>query len=154
MSESGREAKAARESVLAVRAADRTGILVRGKDRTSWLNGLVTCDLARLEPGAAAYGLVVEKKGRIQTDFFALPGAADATGDHLALAVPRDVRDAIVETLDHYLVMEDAELEPAELVFWQLHGPGAAAVIAGLAAPYSGTLDLLGFGGAVVAVPA
>jgi folate-binding protein YgfZ len=153
-----------RESVFAVRAADRTGILVKGKDRTSWLNGLVTCDLAKLKPGDGAYGLVVEKKGRIQTDFFAVPGtggsaaesepSASGTADVLALAVPRGLRDAIVETLDHYLVMEDAELEPAELAFWQFHGPKAQAVASALSAPYSGSLDLLGRGGAVVAVPA
>ena len=145
-------ARAARESVLAARATDRTGILVRGKDRTSWLNGLVTCELAKLGPTDGAYGLIVEKKGRIQTDFFAAPAAG--SGDPLALAVPRDGRDAILETLDHYLVMEDAELEGADLVFWHLHGPRAAAVMADLAATYAGTLDLLGAGGAVVAAPA
>jgi tRNA-modifying protein YgfZ len=151
--QNAREAKAARESVLVVRASDRTGILVKGKERTSWLNGLVTCDLAKLGPGGGAYGLIVEKKGRIQTDFFALQGATDATSDVLALAVPRDVRNTIIETLDHYLVMEDAELEPAELAFWQLHGPSAAGMVEALAAPYAGKLDVFGLGGSVVAVP-
>ena len=155
MSERDREAKAAREAVLAVRAADRTGILVKGTERTSWLNGLVTCDLAKLGPADGAYGLIVEKKGRIQTDFFAVPGReAAGSKDLLALGVPRDMRDAIIETLDHYLVMEDAELEAADLVFWHLHGPRASDVASGLGAPYAGTLDLLGLGGAVVAAPA
>ncbi|MBX3264833.1 MAG: folate-binding protein YgfZ [Labilithrix sp.] len=151
MSETGREAQAARESVLAVRAADRTGILVTGKDRTSWLNGLVTCDLTKLGPGRGAYGLVVEKKGRIQTDFFAVPGRAS---EALALGVPRGLEVAIVETLDHYLIMEDAELERADLAFWHLHGPKAEALAAALEAPFGGAVDLLGLGGAVVAAPA
>ncbi|MBX3201499.1 MAG: folate-binding protein YgfZ [Labilithrix sp.] len=151
MSETGREARAARESVLAVRATDRTGIVVTGKDRTSWLNGLVTCDLTKLGPGGAAYGLVVEKKGRIQTDFFAVPGRGS---DALALAVPRGLEAAIVETLDHYLIMEDVELEQVDLVVWHLHGPKAAAVAAALEVPFGGAVDLLGLGGAVVAAPA
>src|SRR6185369_15452209 len=99
-------------TAIAVRAADRTAVVVTGKDRTSWLNGLVTCDLANLAPGGGAYGLLVEKKGRIQTDFFAVPSREN---DALALAVPRDLVAGIVETLDHYLVMEDAELSIRDL---------------------------------------
>jgi folate-binding protein YgfZ len=154
MSANEDRAKSARrlgEAVLAVRAAHRTGVLVRGKDRTSWLNGLVTCDLAKLGPGDAAYGLVVEKKGRIQTDLFAIPAAAAAPV--LALSVPCALRDAILETLDHHLVMEDVELEAAELDTWILHGPKAKDVTARLAAPYAGSVDLLGVGGAAVAAP-
>ncbi|MBX3211804.1 MAG: folate-binding protein YgfZ [Labilithrix sp.] len=150
MSETGREARAARESVLAVRATDRTGVVVTGRDRTSWLNGLVTCDLTKLGAGGAAYGLIVEKKGRIQADFFALPARA---AEALALAVPRGLEAAIVETLDHYLIMEDAELEQVDLVVWHLHGPKAAAVAAALEVPFGGAVDLLGQGGAVVASP-
>jgi folate-binding protein YgfZ len=144
-------ARAATESVLAVRAFDRTGIVVRGKDRTSWLNGLVTCDLAKLDGALAAYGLLVEKKGRIQTDFFAVPGSSN---DALALAVPRELRDGLLETLDHYLIMEDAELEPSDLAVWNLHGPKSKEIAEASAAPFAGTVDLLGSGGAVVAVPA
>ena len=147
------EAQAARDAVLAVLAADRTGLLVKGKDRISWLNGLVTCELAKLGPTSGAYGLIVEKKGRIQTDFFAIPSRA-ASSSVLALAVPRDLRDATLENLDHYLVMEDAELEATELVIWLLHGPKAQEVAFATAAAYAGTLPLLGFDGAVVAVPA
>lgn len=145
-----RVARAAREAVVAVRAVDRTGIVVSGEDRVAWLNGLVTCDLAKLAPGQGAYGLVVEKKGRIQADLFAAPSTSPGA---LALAVPREVRDALVTTLDHYLVMEDAELSPADLAFWLLHGPGARRVTEGLSAPFAGTVDLFGWGGAVVAAP-
>ena len=132
---------------------DRTGIVVRGKDRTSWLNGLVTCELAKLSSADGAYGLIVEKKGRIQTDFFAVPAAGAGSKDALALMVPTDLCDSVVATLDHYLVMEDVELEAVELASWQLHGPAALAALEKLDAPYAGTLDVLGVGGAVVAVP-
>ncbi|MBX3210294.1 MAG: folate-binding protein YgfZ [Labilithrix sp.] len=157
MSETHREASAARAAagaVLAVRASDRTGILVTGKDRTSWLNGLVTCDLAKLGAADGAYGLIVEKKGRIQTDFFAVPGRSrDGAGEAIALGVPRDLGQAILETLDHYLIMEDAELERVDLAFWFLLGPKAAAIASELPAPYAGALALFGLEGAVVAAP-
>lgn len=146
-----RSAKAAYESVMAVHVADRDGIVLRGKDRMSWLNGLVTCDLAKLAAGEGTYGLIVEKKGRIQTDFFAVP--ARPADDALALIVPRDLRGALLATLDHYLIMEDVELEAIDLTIWQLHGPKARAVSEQLAAPFAGTLDRIVLGGAIVAAP-
>lgn len=143
------QAKAAQDTVLVVRAPARSAIVVSGKDRIPWLNGLVTCDLAKLGPGEAAYGLLVEKKGRIQTDLFAVPATST---DALALAVPSDLRDALVDTFDHYLIMEDAELAKDDVVFFFAHGPRAKD-LAGLA-PFAGTLDLFGRGGLVLGVPA
>lgn len=138
------------EKTFAVRLADRSGIVVRGKDRLTWLNGLVTCDLAKLGPGSGAYGLIVEKKGRIQTDLYLVPAKGE---DVVALAVPASLREATLATLDHYLVMEDAELEPADLAFFHVHGEGARAVADELDAPFAGALDVLGSGGAALAVP-
>ena len=142
-------ARASRETVLLVPAQDRMAVLVTGKDRTSWLNGLVTCELAKRERGEGAYGLLVEKKGRIQTDLYVVPSADDET---LALALPRALRDSVMATLDHYLIMEDAELVPADLVFFVAHGPRAPELRA--LAPFAGTVDLLGTGGVVLAAPA
>ena len=142
-------ARAARETVLVVGAADRSAIVVTGKDRMSWLNGLVTCELAKLAPGEGAYGLLVEKKGRIQTDLFVVPSAAEQGA--LALAVPSNVREGLLATLDHYLIMEDAEITLADLTFVLAHGPRAAE-LAGLA-PFAGTIDLLGSGGVVLGAP-
>ena len=139
-------ARAAAETVLAVPAPDRAAIIVRGKDRLPWLNGLVTCELLKLGEDGAAYGLLVEKKGRIQTDLFVVPSK-----DELALAVPAHLRSELLETLDHYLIMEDAELEAVDLSFVVAHGPSAGALL-GLA-PYAGRIDLLGKGGVVLAVP-
>jgi folate-binding protein YgfZ len=142
-----RAGRAAETAVVAVRMDDRAAIVVRGKDRTTWLNGLVTCDLAKRAKGAAMYGLIVEKKGRIQTDFFVVPSRDD---EELALVVPRGLRDSIVQTLDHYLVMEDAELDARDLCFWHLNGPSAARLIEARGPAYAGTLDLLLLGGAIV----
>ena len=146
-------ARASRESVLVVPARDRAAILVSGKDRTSWLNGLVTCDLAKRDRGQGAYGLLVEKKGRIQTDLFVVP-SADAGEDTFALAVPASLRDGLVPALDHYLIMEDAELAASDLVFFVAHGPRAGELRERVNAPYAGTVDLLGTGGLVIGVPA
>jgi folate-binding protein YgfZ len=148
-------ARAVRETVLVVGAPDRSAILVTGKDRVSWLNGLVTCELAKLGPREAAYGLLVEKKGRIQTDLFVVPsvagpetGAPGALPTTLALAVPSSLREGLLATLDHYLIMEDAEIVASDMTFVLAHGPRAAELI-GLA-PFAGTMNLLGTGGVVL----
>lgn len=146
MTSAARQGAAAKDSVLVVPAADRAAILVHGKDRTSWLNGLVTSDLAKLPPGHASYGLLVEKKGRIQADLAIVPSETA-----LVIAAPRALRDGILATLDHYLVMEDAELAPGDLDFFFAHGPRSGELRE--LAPYFGLLDLIGTGGAVLAVP-
>lgn len=142
-------ARAARETVLVVPARDRAAILLTGKDRFSWLNGLVTCELMKREREQGAYGLLVEKKGRIQTDLFVVPSADE---DSVALAVPAALRDTLLGTLDHYLIMEDAELSASDLVFVVAHGPRATELRS--LAPFAGTVDLLGTGGVVLAAPA
>jgi folate-binding protein YgfZ len=143
--------RASRDSVLVVPATDRSAILVTGKDRLTWLNGLVTCELAKRERGQGAYGLLVEKKGRIQTDLFVVPSADEGEAT-LALAVPASLRESILQTLDHYLIMEDAELSASDLVFFVAHGPRASELRS--LAPYAGTVDLLGAGGLVLGAPA
>jgi tRNA-modifying protein YgfZ len=141
-------ARAARDTVLVTSAPERSAILVTGKDRTSWLEGLLTCELVKRQPGQGAYGLLVEKKGRIQTDLFVVPSSDDQT---LALAVPAALRETILATLDHYLIMEDAELTLSDLVFFVAHGPRASELRA--LAPFAGSIDLLGHGGLVLAAP-
>jgi len=129
---------------FAVAAADRTGIAVRGTDRTKWLNGLVTSDLAKRAPHGAQYGLVVEKKGRIVADYFVVPARDESS---FVLAVPKRERDALLATLDHFLVMEDAELAPVDVEVWHVLGADAT-----VEAPFAGRLDWLGLGaGAVLA---
>ena len=124
---------------------DRAALVVTGKDRTSWLNGMVTCDVSKLAPGAARYGLLVEKKGRIQADFYVV-----ATEDALVLALPRELRDAVLATLDHHLIMEDAELTTPELAWFYASGPGALELARSKGATIAGELDLLAAGGGAV----
>lgn len=139
-------------AALVVAQPDRTAITAVGKDAVSWLNGLVTCDLAKLRPGEAAYGLVVEKKGRIRVDLFVVPRTRGEGPPSLALFVPAGKRDEVLALLDHHLIMEDVELAAADLALFAVHGEAAEGLVG--AAPWGGRLDLLGHGGAVLAAPA
>lgn len=90
-------------------------IRVTGKDRLTWLNGLVTCDLAPRKPGDAVYGLAVGKTGKILDEVFVLVGEED-----LLVGVDSAHAAELVATLDRYLVMEDAEIAVADGFSWLL----------------------------------
>jgi folate-binding protein YgfZ len=148
-------ALASSSSVLVVPAEGRAAIKATGKDAVSWLNGLVTCDLAKRAAGDAAYGLLVEKKGRIRVDLFIVPDlSSNAPSPSFALFVPAAKRDEVMALLDHHLIMEDVELAAVDLALFLAHGPKAGELAALTeVAPFRGTLDVLGRGGAALAVP-
>jgi len=104
-------------------ALSRDTLLVRGADRKTWLDGLLTCAVTTVAPGTAVYGLLLTKQGKIVTDAF----LADS-GSELLLGVAPGRGAAVRELLDRYLVMEDAELEPASMpLFWRLASAPAPA---------------------------
>ena len=143
---------AARRSVLAVPFANRRTLVATGADRVSWLNGMVTCDLVKRADGAAKYGLFVVRNGRVLAD------AIIALGDDRVLAaVPAGAADALRTHLEHYLVMEDVELDVrADAIGpWELHGPRSGDVLAAArrAGAIGGALDRTGWGGAVIFAP-
>jgi folate-binding protein YgfZ len=145
---------AARRSVLALRHADLATFVVTGGDRLSWLNGMLTCDLAKRAPGEAVYGLAVARNGRVLSDAMVVVDDAMAT---VFVAVPQAVAPTLREHLEHYLVMEDAEIGSATDAFeaWALHGPRAADLLAATCAAgaVGGTIDRTGLGGAFLLVP-
>jgi len=102
----------------------RDTLLVRGPDRKSWLDGLLTCAVADVAPGRAAYGLLLTKQGKIVSDVFLAE-----TGQELLLGVAPGHGAEVRELLDRYLVMEDAELvTPSEAVTWRLAYPTGGAL--------------------------
>jgi folate-binding protein YgfZ len=149
----GAIARAVREGAALFAARELGTILVRGKDRQSWLNGLLTCDLNKVTPQIAAYGLILVKIGRIVADAYVV----DA-GDRLLVGVRRERLPLVREHLEKYLMMEDATHADASDDFaWAFaHGPRGASVfseVARASGGYAGELDLTGAGGAVLVAP-
>src|SRR5215471_11490294 len=116
------QVEAARSGALAVPQRGSATLVVTGKDRVSWLNGLLTCDLAKRAPDAAVYGLAVARSGRVLSDATVVP---DEAGGRVMLSVPAAIIESLRAHLDHYLVMEDAEMAPQTDAFeaWAVHGP-------------------------------
>ncbi|MEO8876310.1 MAG: glycine cleavage T C-terminal barrel domain-containing protein [Polyangiaceae bacterium] len=117
--------EAGKSTALLIALADRAVLRITGADRATWLNGVVTCDIAKMKTGDAAYGLAVTQKGRILADFYVI-----YVQDALIVALPGDQISGVHEAFEKYLVMEDCELaeEPNSKV-WNVVGPKAAEIL-------------------------
>jgi folate-binding protein YgfZ len=143
---------AARRAVLVVPEPDLVAMEVTGKDRITWLNGLLTCELATAKTGDAVYGLAVAQKGRILSDLFVL-----LDPERALVVVRRAAAAGLAEAFERHLMMEDAELKPVfdGYSVLTLHGPLSLPVLEAArgAGATGGLVDLTGLGGAVLAWP-
>jgi folate-binding protein YgfZ len=149
MSDIERERRAAHEGALIQHAPLLGTIVVTGADRRSWLNGLVTCELAKLEPGGGAYGLSVAKSGKILAELWII-----ALDDRLLVGAQRDRVPALIEHFNRYIMMEDAEVADAsgELGWLFVHGPlsGDLVLVARGTGAHAAPVAFTDLGGAAV----
>lgn len=138
------ELEAARRAFLVEARPDLGTIVVRGKDRKSWLNGLVTCDLAPRKSGDGVFGLAVQKSGKLLAELFVA-----LEPERVVVGAPRARVATLLAHFDKHLIMEDVELDDgSEQEGWLvLHGAGA-----GQTAKRAGGLELdaTGLGGGVL----
>jgi hypothetical protein len=86
--------------------AERQVLRVDGEDARSWLNGQITNNIIDFDASSALYALIVNLKGKILADVWALI-RDDETID---LLVPSGTRSMLLEYLDGFIIMEDVEL--------------------------------------------
>jgi folate-binding protein YgfZ len=117
---------AIREGAALVVPPDRGRIAVSGRDRATYLQGLLTNDIQALTPGTGCYAAWLTAQGRMTTDMHVLE-----SGDMILLDVPAATRDSVLQRLDQFIFSEDVQigdLTPA-LADVTVHGPRAAAAI-------------------------
>lgn len=98
--------RALRSGAAFVRRTDRGLIRLRGADRATWLQGLVTNDVAALEPGSRSYGAYLTPQGRMITDLWAVP-----LSDALLLDVPASLAAPLATRLDALIFAEDVQID-------------------------------------------
>ncbi|WP_437596962.1 CAF17-like 4Fe-4S cluster assembly/insertion protein YgfZ [Sorangium sp. So ce590] len=154
--------RALREGALVQAMPELGTLIVTGSDRQTWLNGLVTCDLAPQKPlpagaevpppAGGAYGLNVVKTGKIFAEVWIV-----IAEDRIYVGALRDRVEALRESFERYLIMEDAEVADAsgEHAWVFAHGPRAADLsVAGRAAGADAAIvDWTGLGGALLVAP-
>jgi len=97
---------ALRSGAAFVRRTDRGVIRLRGADRATWLQGLVTNDVRALAPGQRLYSAYLTPQGRMITDVWIV-----ATDDALLLDVPAPLAAGLATRLDSLIFAEDVQVE-------------------------------------------
>ncbi len=106
--------------------APRTAIGLSGKDRASYLQGLLTNDIQALTPGTGCYAAWLTPQGRMLTDVHVFE-----SGDMILLDVPAGESSATLQRLDQFIFSEDVQLADLSgtLASVWIHGPEAAALL-------------------------
>lgn len=111
----------------AVSRLDATGwIRVTGSDRSRWLNGMATNAIQQLADGTGAYNFFLNAQGRIQGD-----GYIFAQPDALLIETQSSQIATLIPYLDHYIIMDDVELQDVTGTWSGLTviGPQAASLL-------------------------
>ncbi len=141
--------RALHEGALLLRAPTLGTLAITGKDRQSWLNGLVTCELATRRVGDGVYGFAVGKNGKLLAELFIV-----LDDDRILIGTAHDRIELLAQHFDKYVIMEDVELENVTTsVTWAMaHGPYAprlAATARAHGAVAAAAVDMTGKGGAL-----
>jgi folate-binding protein YgfZ len=115
-----------------VRRGDRGVLGVSGADRLTWLQGLLTNDVAALAPGGVCEAAYLTPQGRMITDMRVV-----ALDDRALLDVPAPLAASLRAKLDTLLFAEDAAIDDLSgtVHLVEAHGPSAPAVVAAIDAP-------------------
>lgn len=119
--------QAARASAGLIDRSSRGRILLSGSDRRSYLQGLLTNDIAALSEGQGCYAAYLTAQGRMITDLWVYE-----LGDVVLVSLPGDVKDTVLAKLDQFVFSEDVQLGDVTDTFAQIAvvGPAAAGVVA------------------------
>ena len=117
---------AARSSAVVVDRSGEGRLRLTGPDRVAWLQGLVTNDVAALQPGQGCYAAYLTPQGRMISDLRIL-----ATREALLLDVPTVARTTVAARFEQFIITEDVVVEDvtARVARLGVHGPAAAAVV-------------------------
>jgi folate-binding protein YgfZ len=116
------EHEAVRERAGVIDRSERGKIEVTGKDRATFLHGLVTNDVKGLAPGDGRESALLDVHGKV----IALL-VIHCLADRLVLETDRELAEPLATTIDRYLFSERAELEDVTPAWGILTVAGPAA---------------------------
>ena len=124
--------RAARRGAAFIDLSERGRLVLTGADRASYLQGLLTNDVAALPPGEGCYSAYLTPQGRMTADM-----AVVNLGDELLLDVDAGVTAMLLERLREFVFTEDVTVEDRTAAWAALavHGPEAARIVADLIGP-------------------
>jgi folate-binding protein YgfZ len=117
------EQKAVREGMGLLDRSERGKLVLIGRDRFSWLQGMVSNDVRALEKGAPSiYACILNATGHLLADVHIVN-----RGDSLLLDMARENVSSIYQRLDGFLITEDVEIvdQSDYLACLSVQGPAA-----------------------------
>ncbi len=114
--------RALRTASAVIRRGDRGVLEVRGADRLPWLQGLLTNDVAKLQPGESRYAAYLTAQGRMISDVRVVELA-----DRTFLEVPAVLAEALRARLDALIFAEDVQIadQTGSIAVVDVHGAEA-----------------------------
>jgi folate-binding protein YgfZ len=105
----------------------RAKIMVKGRDRVRWLNGMITNTIKDLPLNRGNYNFLLNPQGRILGDMYAY-----TRGEYLLLDTDRSQLETVMNTLKRFIIMDQVELSDVSesVMAIGLCGPTAEQVLA------------------------
>ena len=117
---------ALRDGAGVVNRSDRRLIALTGADRLTYLQGLLTNDVAGLEPGTGCYAALLTAQGRMIADMRVLE-----TGERVQIDLHESVASTVRDKLEQFIFSEDAQVvdlsERVRVI--GVYGPAAAQMV-------------------------
>ena len=106
---------------------DRRVVGLSGSDRLTYLQGLLTNDVAALRPGTGCYAALLTAQGRMIADMKVLE-----TGERVLIDLHKDAAAPVKDKLEQFIFSEDAQVEDltGRLTVVGIYGPQAASIAA------------------------
>jgi tRNA-modifying protein YgfZ len=108
----------------------RAVLAVSGNDRVSFLNGLVSNDVAQVAPARAVWAALLTPQGKYLTDFFIY-----ADSERLLLECEASQRDMLAQKLSRFRLRAQVAVEPADFSTYAGWDGAPPAISAAVAAP-------------------
>lgn len=102
----------------------RAQIRLSGKDRTRWLNGMMTNNIRDLAAGHGVYGFLLNPQGQIQGDLYAYN-----CSDSLLVEIDRGQLENTLKLFRRYIIMDKVEIAESSDVMIQVIGPKATEIL-------------------------
>ncbi len=122
--------QAARQQAAWIDRSSRGRLLVRGNDRATYLQGLLTNDIAALTAGTGCYSAYLTARGRMISDLWVYE-----LGDVILLNLPdAATKNTVLAKLDQFIFSEDVQLGDVTDALSQIAviGPEASRIVGGL----------------------
>jgi folate-binding protein YgfZ len=106
---------------------DRRIIALTGGDRLTYLQGLLTNDVAALQPGSGCYAALLTPQGRMIADMRVFE-----TGERVLIDLHQEAAQAVKDKLEQFIFSEDAQVEDLthRLTVIGVYGPQATSIAA------------------------